>query len=115
MALDNNFRDVDTTFEANGVKVVVEEVSIDYLRDGLELLRQRLEIRNDVQIYPIFLSFTNFRDQKQQNFYLNLPTSFFLPGTDVDKLRSAGRELLLADPEFQRLLRDLQVTPKAMP
>lgn len=32
MALDNNFRDVDTTFEANGVKVLVDEVSIDYLR-----------------------------------------------------------------------------------
>src|SRR5512146_2171826 len=32
MALDNNFRDVDTTFEVNGVKVVVDEVSIDYLR-----------------------------------------------------------------------------------
>jgi iron-sulfur cluster assembly accessory protein len=32
MALDNNIRDVDTTYEANGVKVVVDEVSIDYLR-----------------------------------------------------------------------------------
>jgi iron-sulfur cluster assembly protein len=32
MALDNNFRDVDTTFEMNGVKVVVDEMSIDYLR-----------------------------------------------------------------------------------
>jgi iron-sulfur cluster assembly accessory protein len=32
MALDNNIRDVDTPFEANGVKVVVDEVSIDYLR-----------------------------------------------------------------------------------
>lgn len=32
MALDNNFRDVDTTFESNGVRVVVDEVSIDYLR-----------------------------------------------------------------------------------
>ncbi len=32
MALDNNFRDVDTTFEVDGVKVVVDEVSIDYLR-----------------------------------------------------------------------------------
>ena len=31
MALDNNFRDVDTTFDINGVKVVVDEVSIDYL------------------------------------------------------------------------------------
>jgi iron-sulfur cluster assembly accessory protein len=32
MALDNNIRDVDTTFEMNGVKVIVDEVSIDYLR-----------------------------------------------------------------------------------
>src|SRR6266496_6032096 len=32
MALDNNFQDVDTTFEANGVRVVVDEMSIDYLR-----------------------------------------------------------------------------------
>src|SRR4026209_552352 len=32
MALDNNIRDVDTIFEANGVQVVVEEASIDYLR-----------------------------------------------------------------------------------
>jgi len=32
MALDNNIRDVDTTFEANGVTVVIDEVSIDYLR-----------------------------------------------------------------------------------
>lgn len=34
MALDNNIRDLDTTFEAGGVKVVVDEVSIDYLRDA---------------------------------------------------------------------------------
>lgn len=32
MALDNNIRDVDTTYEMNGIKVVVDEVSIDYLR-----------------------------------------------------------------------------------
>ena len=32
MALDNNFRDADTTFESGGVKVVVDETSMDYLR-----------------------------------------------------------------------------------
>src|SRR5215510_8268270 len=32
MALDNNFRDVDTIFDTDGVKVVVDEVSIEYLR-----------------------------------------------------------------------------------
>ena len=34
MALDNNFRDVDTMFESEGVNVVVDEVSVDYLRDA---------------------------------------------------------------------------------
>ncbi len=32
MALDNNFRDNDQTFEAGGIKLVVDDVSIDYLR-----------------------------------------------------------------------------------
>ena len=34
MALDNNFRDVDTTFDSNGIQVVVDNISIDYLRDA---------------------------------------------------------------------------------
>lgn len=41
MALDNNIRDVDSTFEAHGVKVVVDEVSIDYLRGA------RIDFVND--------------------------------------------------------------------
>ena len=32
MALDDTIREIDTTFESNGVKVVVDEVSINYLR-----------------------------------------------------------------------------------
>jgi iron-sulfur cluster assembly accessory protein len=32
MALDNDIRDTDLVFESGGVKVVVDEVSIDYLR-----------------------------------------------------------------------------------
>ena len=31
MALDNNIRDVDSIFESFGVKVIVDEVSIEYL------------------------------------------------------------------------------------
>ena len=41
MALDNNIRDVDTTFEMNGVQVVVDEVSVDYLRGA------RIDFIND--------------------------------------------------------------------
>lgn len=34
MALDNNIREVDSVFETDGVKVVVDEVSVEYLRDA---------------------------------------------------------------------------------
>lgn len=43
MALDNNIRDIDTTFESEGVKVVVDEVSIDYL------LGAKIDFVNDPQ------------------------------------------------------------------
>ena len=32
MALENQFRDADLTYEMNGVKLVVDEISINYLR-----------------------------------------------------------------------------------
>jgi iron-sulfur cluster assembly protein len=32
MALDNNIQDVDTIFETNGIKLVVDQTSIEYLR-----------------------------------------------------------------------------------
>jgi len=32
MALDNNIREVDTIFDTNGVKIVVDNVSVDYLQ-----------------------------------------------------------------------------------
>lgn len=41
MALDNNIRDVDTTYDIDGVKLVVDEVSIDYLRGA------RIDFVND--------------------------------------------------------------------
>lgn len=49
MALDNNFRDVDRTFESDGVKIVVDEVSIDYLQGA------KIDYVNDPDRGPGFL------------------------------------------------------------
>ena len=43
MALDNNIRDVDRTFESDGVKIVVDEVSLDYLQGA------KIDFVNDPQ------------------------------------------------------------------
>lgn len=81
--------------------------TVDYLKEALGNLQVRLQLPPDVKVYPVFLSFTNYKDQKDQKFFLNLPTSFFLPATDVDKLRKAGHDLLRQDSIYQMLLRDL--------
>jgi NTE family protein len=81
-----------------------------------EFGRWKHEIGNNsaqpVEFYPIFLSFTNYKEDKRRNFYLSLPTSFFLPPTAVDELGRAGRELLNEDEVYQKLLRDLGARPK---
>ena len=41
MALDNNIRDVDQTFDVDGIRVIVDEVSMDYLRGA------RIDFVND--------------------------------------------------------------------
>jgi iron-sulfur cluster assembly protein len=48
MALDNNVRDVDTSFDTDGVKVVVDNISIDYLREAV------IDFVNDPQRGPGF-------------------------------------------------------------
>ena len=49
------------------------------------------------------------KDQAERD-YLNLqPTSFVLPPEAVDRLRAAAGTIILASPEFQRLLKDAGV------
>ena len=43
MALDNNIRDVDRTFESGDVRIVVDQVSMDYLQGA------RIDYVNDPQ------------------------------------------------------------------
>jgi NTE family protein len=68
-----------------------------------------------VEFYPIFLSFTNFKDDTKRNFFLSVPTSFFLPPTAVDELGEAGRTLLNENDVYQKLLKDLGAKPIEIP
>lgn len=81
--------------------------TLELVRTEFSRWQRTLGAVSDVKFYPIMLNFSNFKDVAQRNFFLNLPTSFFLPATDVDRLREAGRGLLQDNPVFQDLLRDL--------
>jgi NTE family protein len=61
----------------------------------------------DAEIYAIDVSFAGLPDKAERD-YLNLqPTSFALPAEAVDRLRAAAGTIILASPEFQRLLKDV--------
>jgi NTE family protein len=60
----------------------------------------------DIDLYVVDVSFEALRDREEFEYLSNLPTSFVLPDEAVDRLRAAAGKILLASPEFQRVLRD---------
>jgi NTE family protein len=61
----------------------------------------------DVDIYAIDVSFRALSDTVESDYLNGLPTSFVLPDEAVDRLRAAAGTIILASPEFQRLLKDV--------
>ena len=60
----------------------------------------------DIGLYIVDVSFQALEDRKEFEYLNNLPTSLVLPSAAVDRLRAAAGTIILASPEFQRLLRD---------
>jgi len=67
-----------------------------------------LEVKRapDTRVYVVDVSFEQVADPDRKAYLNQLPTSFSLSGEQVDRLRAAGRELVLASPEFRRFLTD---------
>ncbi|MBK7592245.1 MAG: patatin-like phospholipase family protein [Betaproteobacteria bacterium] len=59
------------------------------------------------EIYAIDVSFAALPDAKERAFLNQQPTSFVLTPEAVDRLRAAAGAIIMASPEFQRLLKDV--------
>jgi len=64
----------------------------------------------DASIFTIDVSFAALEDKAEGALLNELPTSFVLPAESVDRLRAAAGTIIMASPEFQRLLRDMGAT-----
>ena len=64
----------------------------------------------EAEIYAIDVSFAALPDAEARLYLNQQPTSFVLPAEAVDRLRAAAGQIILASPEFQRLLKDVGAT-----
>ena len=61
----------------------------------------------DVDIFAIDVSFAALKDRAEFEYLNAQPTSFVLPAEAVDRLRAAAATIIMASPEFQRLLKEV--------
>ncbi len=61
----------------------------------------------EAEIYAIDVSFAALPDAAERAYLNQQPTSFVLPAEAVDRLRAAAGTIILASPEFERLLKDV--------
>ena len=61
----------------------------------------------NAEIYAIDVSFPQLQDKAELDYLNQQPTSFVLPPEAVDRLRAAAGTIIMASPEFQRLLKDV--------
>jgi NTE family protein len=63
---------------------------------------------DDIEFYLVEVDFNDIADEKERQYFLDLPTSFKLSDEQVDNLREIAGRLLNQSAEYQRLLRDLK-------
>jgi NTE family protein len=74
-----------------------------------EALRQHAE-KEKAELYHIEIELESLRSDPKLTRLVELPTSFTLAKDDALALRCATRRMLLASPDYQRLMRDLSGT-----
>ena len=115
-AATNPDREMDASNRNPSLKETISAVSNIQLRrynaDTLQLLDHKLKDwalelstpDRPIDIYFVKLSFSEIRHPETLRFFNLIPTSFDLSDEQVDKLISAGRELLRNNSDFQRFL-----------
>jgi NTE family protein len=102
------------------VDIPINRYSADTLllmRMGVEKWQEKLKKRKDdpdavfakdADVYFIDVSLGAVADVDEQQYLMRIPTTLYLTDVQIDRLLSAATKLIRHDPEFQRLMRDLQ-------
>ena len=61
-----------------------------------------------IEFYIVELHFSQLADDADRSFFNSVPTKLQLPSSSIDRLKLLAREELRNNPEFRRLMQDLQ-------
>lgn len=90
------------------------------VRQGVENVRLRLRttartadnpFTSDADIYLINASLSEVADADERLALMKIPTTMYLADPQIDQLLLAASRLIRNDPDFQRLMRDLETSP----
>ena len=94
--------------------------TVTLLRQGLENARLKLRVNKrapdsplspDAEVYFINASLSEVDDPDEREALMKIPTTMYLTDRQIDRLLLAASRLIRIDPEFQRLMRDLETSP----
>ena len=95
--------------------------TVTLLRQGLENARLKLRttkrapdspLSPDAEVYFINASLSEVDDPDEREALMKIPTTMYLTDPQIDRLLLAASRLIRNDPEFERLMRDLDTSPK---
>ena len=120
-AQNENTSQIDKSADVPGVKEVVNTVisvpidkatesTLQYSQKFADQWNAYTKRKKDVKIkiYFVNLSLRNLPEGQLKTDVLHIGTSFYLPESDVDKLREAAKILLEQSKEYQEALKALQ-------
>jgi len=87
--------------------------AVEMWRKNLHTLPAEIEtiLARDAEIYFIEASFSKIEDAAEQQYLMKIPTTLYLTDEQLDRLFAAASRLIRSDPEFQRLMSDVQRHP----
>jgi len=95
--------------------------TVTLLRQGVENVRLKLHttkrapdspLAPDADIYFINASLSEVDDPDERQALMKIPTTMYLRDPQIDRLLLASSRLIRNDPEFQRLMRDLETSSR---
>ena len=94
--------------------------SVALMHLGVKLVREELHKKprpsdspfaEDAEVYFVNASLSEIEDPVERESLMRIPTTLYLTDEQIDRLLLAASRLIRNDPEFQRLMTDLQGSP----